>query len=92
MAGTSMCGWSAGWLAQILVMVWTAGRFWTRPLRRGVKVCKKLFSFILRKKKIFYPPRALQTLYNSLALPLLSKVCSAVDQLRSKRSGNGVST
>lgn len=61
MAGTSMCGWSAGWLARILVMVWTAGRFWTRPLRRGVQVCKKYMYFIFilyteRKKKSFTLP------------------------------------
>lgn len=39
--GTSMFGWSAGWLAGIWDLTWVAGRFWTQPPRRGVEVCEK---------------------------------------------------
>lgn len=34
-----MFGWSAGWLVGTWDLEWMAGRFWTRPHRRGAEVC-----------------------------------------------------
>lgn len=46
LTGTSMSGWSAGWLVGILNLEWMAGKFLTRLLRREVEVCaKKKFNF-----------------------------------------------
>ena len=39
--GTSTSGWSAGCLVRTLELTWMVGRFWTRLLSTGVKVCEE---------------------------------------------------